>query len=266
MSVNIYEEKFQHVGLFGRDVLYTRGQIARDEVPEGWYCYDLWDTDLRPGEPAELADHAARGRVGSVLSPVPLKRPSILSRKIGGTFIPYGEELTLAAYCKEHGLACPTDNRRFHLRPASSEEADLFYALTPEEDTALGAIGHVRMDFGHGGKEFWHTWHPRGPEELNAPEFKKELDALVNELRKWGPLKDYDAMCRYCTDHGGAIEGGGVRNYGYIVETERYRYCLRCNPVPGDYQCYLNCFDKRAQKMRQQQASDPGMTMGGMGR
>ena len=31
------------------------------------------------------------------------------------------------------------------------------------------------MDFGRSGNEFWHTWWPRGPEELNSPAFKAEL-------------------------------------------------------------------------------------------
>ncbi len=30
----------------------------------------------------------------------------------------------------------------FHLRPAFPEEAGLFYALTPEENGALGIVGH----------------------------------------------------------------------------------------------------------------------------
>lgn len=34
----------------------------------------------------------------------------------------------------------------------------------------------------------------------------------------------------YCRAHGGEISGGWQQNYGYIVETEHYRYYLRCNP------------------------------------
>lgn len=34
------------------------------------------------------------------------------------------------------------NNVKFEIRPASSEEAGLFYALQPEQDEALGAIGH----------------------------------------------------------------------------------------------------------------------------
>lgn len=137
---------------------------------------------------------------------------------------------------------------KYEIRPASSEEAGLFYAMTPEKDAELGCIGHVRIDFGCGGDRFYHSWHPRGPEDLNTQDFKAELNEVVKELRE-SVLKNFSAMTSYCHDHGGEINGSWVQNYGYIVETEHYRYCLRCNPVPGDYQAYLTCFDKRVQEM-----------------
>ena len=126
---------------------------------------------------------------------------------------------------------------QFHIRPARPEEAGLFYTPHPEEDKRLGTVGHVRMDFGRSGNEFWHTWWPRGPEELNSPAFKLELQEVVDTLRE-SVLKNRFAMERFCYDHGGKISGGWTQNYGYIVETEHYRYCLRCNPSPGDYNCY----------------------------
>ena len=65
-----------------------------------------------------------------------------------------------------------TNPSAFRVRPAQPEEAGAFFAQTSEQDAQMGAIGHVRMDFGGSGKEFWHTWHPRGEESLNTPEFK----------------------------------------------------------------------------------------------
>lgn len=138
-------------------------------------------------------------------------------------------------------------NNKYKLRPASAEESHLFYAMTAEDNKRFGCIGHVRIDFGRSGKEFWHTWHPRGPESLNSPAFKAELTEVVDEMRK-SVLKDLPSMTAYCQDHGGQISGGWNQNYGYIVETERYRYCLRCNPVRGDYQAYCTCFDMQAQE------------------
>ena len=56
-------------------------------------------------------------------------------------------------------------------------------------------------------------------------------------------------MRRYCCDSGGTLgESSYCQNYGFTLETDRYIYRLRCNPIEGDYQAYLSCFDKQAQK------------------
>ena len=166
--------------------------------------------------------------------------------------------------------AIPKKILAVQLRPASIDEAGLFYALKPEQDHALGCIGHVRMDFGSSGKEFWHSWHPRGDEALNNSAFKEELNAVVDELRE-GVLSSLSGMTHYCATHSGEIPGGWRQNYGYVLDTENYRYMLRCNPYRGEYQAYLTCFDKRAQELYQtQEAEQPEveqrleLTMGGM--
>ena len=143
---------------------------------------------------------------------------------------------------------------QFHIRPARPDEAGLFYAQHPSEDELLGTIGHVRMDFGKSGNEFWHTWHPRGAEELNSLAFREELQQVVDMLRD-DVLKNRFAMERFCYEHGGKINGGWTQNYGYVVETNHYCYCLRCNPSPGDYNAYLTCFDLDVQ--RQNMAEKP---------
>ena len=81
-----------------------------------------------------------------------------------------------------------------HIRPARPEEAGLFYTPHPEDDQRLGTHAHVRMDFGRSGNEFWHTWWPRGPEELNSPAFKAELQEVVDTLRE-SVLKNRFASC-----------------------------------------------------------------------
>ena len=57
-------------------------------------------------------------------------------------------------------------------------------------------------------------------------------------------------MSSYCHKNGGAITEDS-RSFGYVAETDHYRYCLRCTPTPGDYQGYLYCYDKRQQEMAQ---------------
>ena len=140
----------------------------------------------------------------------------------------------------------------FALRPASREEAGLFYSeLAEAKDEALGTVGHLRLDFGSGGKEFWSTWWPHNGNQLNTPEFKQNLQELVDALRENGPLKNLAAMGAYCRQQGGLITEDG-RSYGYIAETEHYRYCLRCTPYQGEYNGYLYIYDLRQQAMAQQ--------------
>jgi len=267
----------QHAQLFGKPVLTTNWLIPRETVPDGWHCYDMQGTDSDPGSHATLVDHASFNHSGTVLSPAPLKRDGTAARKIGKRdYFLHGEEMDLEQFCEEYDLECPDNPIKFEMRPASPDEAGIFYALPPEKDEKLGAIGHVRIDFGSSGSEFWHTWWPRGSEELNSPEFKGELGQVVDQLRR-GVLKDLSSMSRWCYSHGGEISGGWSQNYGYVMETERYRYCLRCNPVKGDYQAYLTCFDKQAQELYQalssgqaqqdldaQQAAPEAPTLGGM--
>ena len=74
-----------------------------------------------------------------------------------------------------------------------------------------------------------------------------------------------DGDYRILADFGGTVLAGtpskyGVQfvtwdwDYGYVVETEHYRYCLRCNPSPGDYNCYCTAYDLDVQ--RQNMAQD----------
>ena len=67
-------------------------------------------------------------------------------------------------------------------------------------------------------------------------------------------LKNRIAMAHFCYEHGRKVNVGWTQNYGYIVETEHYRYCLRCNPSPGDYNGYLTAYDLDVQ--RQNMARD----------
>ena len=138
----------------------------------------------------------------------------------------------------------------FALRPASIEEAGLFYS-DEEKDKALGTVGHLRMDFGSGGNGFHHSWWPHNEDRFNTLEFKESLQEFVDAMRQNGPLKSLAAMNTYCWHNGGEIAEND-RIYGFIAETEHYQFCLRCTPRPGDYQGYLYCYDLHQQEMSQQ--------------
>lgn len=171
MSINIWTDSMQHAALLGKPVLFTNWLIQRDIIPDGWYCYDLRGTHKSPSTRTTLVDHAADYHAGTVLSPIPLKHEGTASRRVNGTFYLLGEEMTLEQFCEEHDLAYPQDNREFVLRPASLDEVGLFYS-EEKLDEALGTVGHLRMDFGHGEKEFWHTWWPH-----NEDTVKREFGA-----------------------------------------------------------------------------------------
>ena len=254
MSVNARTEKYQHFELFDKFALFTNARIDRSTVPDGWYCYDFRGSDDDPGELCYIERSVVVNYAGSVLMPEKLEFPASgrLNARDEFGFLDEGD-MTLREFCEMHQILYSAEKEQFHIRPARPEEAGLFYTPHPEEDKRLGTVGHVRMDFGRSGNEFWHTWWPRGPEELNSPVFKGELQEVVDTLRE-SVLKNRFAMERFCYARGGKISGGWTQNYGYIVETEHYRYCLRCNPSPGDYNGYLTAYDLDVQ--RQNMARD----------
>ena len=158
MSVNAKTDSLQHAELFGEPVLFTNWMLQRESVPQGWYCYDLQGTHRDPTAYVILVNEASVYHTGTVLSPIPLKRDGAVSRRVSGSFCLLGEEMTLEQFCEEHDLDDPQDKQTFILRPASPNEAGLFYSEPePGKDEALGTVGHIRLDFGYGGKEFWHT-------------------------------------------------------------------------------------------------------------
>jgi len=246
------KEEFEYVEVFDKPALFTDSRISRFTVPQGWFCYDLRGNDA--GDPATIERYVSVNHAGTILSPteIPFRNGSD-TVKVDEAVDFIGVDLTLKQFCEDLHIAYPADTRKYAPRPASHSETGLFYALKPELDELLGGIGHLRMDFGRRGTEFWTNWFDHCGDKLNTPEFKTEIDEVVNELRQT-VLKDRSTMRSYCSDFGGELgENYGIRQYGYVVETEHYRYFLRCKPQEGDYDGYLCCFDRRVQEMNQAQ-------------
>ena len=256
MSVNAREEEYQEVELFGKPALFTNSRIAPGTVPEGWFCYDLRGSDYDPGRPVTIEPRVVVNHAGAILVPEPVKfRKDQTFRRLRGGLNFAGGNVGLKEFCEAHGITYPEDNQKYRLRPASESEAGLFYAHSFAEEQKLGCVGNVRIDFGHKGQEFWHTWWPSYDKSLNTPEFKNELNDIVESMRS-DVLKTLLDMDNYCHEHGGKISGGYQQNYGYVVETENYRYCLRCTPIQGDYNAYLFVYDKRQQALNMTQKEE----------
>ena len=252
MKADARKEEFEYIEVMDKPALFTNGRISRFTVPQGWFCYDLRGNDS--GDPATIEKYVGVNHAGTILSPteIPFKK-DCNTVKVDEAVDFVGGDLTLEEFCAEQGLEYPADTRKYVPHPASHSEAGLFYRQEPELDELLGGIGHLRMDFGRRGTEFWTSWFDHCGDKLNTPEFKAEIDKVVNELRET-VLKDRSTMRSYCSDFGGELgENYGIRQYGYVVETEHYRYCLRCKPQEGDYDAYLWTFDRRVQEMNQAQ-------------
>ncbi len=117
MSVDIYRDKLQNVWLFGKSVLYTTEPIPREEVPEGWYCYDLRGSDECPDRPLTLVDHANQHFAGRILSDVPLKSDRSQGELVPNLFWANAIPVTLAEHCAEEGIPCP--------KPAEGQNKEL---------------------------------------------------------------------------------------------------------------------------------------------
>ena len=179
MAVDARTEEFQHIEVFDKFALFTNARIDRTTVPEGWYCYDFRGTGDDPGELRFIEESVVVNHSGSILMPEKLELPASGQMDAWDEFGFLDEcDMTLREFCEVHDLPYPAGEEKFHIRPARPDEVGLFYAQHPSEDERLGAIGHARMDFGRSGNEFWHTWHPRGAEELNSPAFNSNLTNL----------------------------------------------------------------------------------------
>ena len=98
MQINIYKDKLLDARLFGASVLYSAHPIPREDVPQGWYCYDLRGTARHPDEPYALVDRAEDCHAGSVLSELPLKSGRSLKRLVKDMFRLAGTNSTLAEF------------------------------------------------------------------------------------------------------------------------------------------------------------------------
>lgn len=96
-QINIYKDKLLGGRLFGASVLYSAQPIPREDVPQGWYCYDLRGTARHPDEPYALVDQAEDCHAGSVLSYLPLKNGRSQKRLVKDMFRMLGANPTLAA-------------------------------------------------------------------------------------------------------------------------------------------------------------------------
>lgn len=246
MRCNAMEESYEEAEFLGKPALYTDSRVDKATVPEGFHRYEIRHADDDWGEPCQLGYGILVNCFGTLITneAIQLGPDGRMDINPGDMNFPTGECLTLADYMEEHPAV---EKPVFEVVPVAADKADWLYS-DPDKDKERGVIGHIRGDFGSG-KEFWTTWWPH-QNELNKQPFKSELDAVVNWLRQdFGPLKSLDSMARFCQlrAHDAKLEHA-IPAYGFQVETPNHQYFLRCNPTPKDYNFYIYCTDKAAQR------------------
>ena len=131
------------------------------------------------------------------------------------------------------------------LEPVQTEAEELLFYTDKLLDEKDGCIGHLRIDFGKSGDQFFSTWSDHSNKDGNDSIFKKEFDAFINDLRQ-NVLKSRRDMRDYCR---GKDDCRNTHSYyddcwGFRCLTNKYAYYVRCTPVEGDYECYVYAYDK----------------------
>lgn len=131
------------------------------------------------------------------------------------------------------------------IRELKNNEDLYIYKNSMQISQQTGLIGHLRGDFGNNGNEFWTTWWDFR-KDRKTEEFKSELDAVINILRKDDNiLFNLDSMKAFCRDKRLRINPyGDNRSYGIRVDTEMYAYLIKLTPYPDDYNFYCYCYIK----------------------
>ena len=127
------------------------------------------------------------------------------------------------------------------LRELTQPEQNYTSRQSHQLDAQTGCIGYLRGDFGSTGKEFYSSWF-NNMAYLKPPEFRAELDRVINALREdsqySGILADRSSLSNVCRQTFGREESG------FRVNTQDYAYLLRLNPNRGEYNFYIYCYKR----------------------
>lgn len=153
MITNVKAGRYEHITLFGQPALFTDERIARDAVPDGWYCYDIRGRDDDPMVPAAVEKHVFCNHAGSVLCPAPLELGEDECRELGDEpedgLDFYGEELSFEEFCRKRNLVeavseClyTVDNMYLHV-----QRCDEGFDYTLYDRETKREIGGGQLDF-----------------------------------------------------------------------------------------------------------------------
>lgn len=95
--------KYQEVELFDQPALFSNGRIAREDLPDGLFCYDLRGSDDDPGYPIAVEERVVVNHAASVITAKPLELPEdgriMFTEESGLNFV--GGEKTIQQFLQE---------------------------------------------------------------------------------------------------------------------------------------------------------------------
>ena len=130
------------------------------------------------------------------------------------------------------------------IRAATPMERMYTYTQSQQIIGQTSCVGHLRFDMGREGNEF-HTMFEDHKQELKTEEFKAEFNDVIQQLRNNKTyskfLKSRSNMIAYSSAHPESMfNDGHCYMTALRVDTEKYAYLLRLNPMRGDYSyCYV---------------------------
>ena len=75
--LNVNEETFENVTVFGHTMIFTCSRCDRNTLPKGLFFYEVRHDDEGRGDPCEIAEHILVNHLGTLISDrsVRLERP-----------------------------------------------------------------------------------------------------------------------------------------------------------------------------------------------
>lgn len=135
---------------------------------------------------------------------------------------------------------------------------DYFYSRSQAEPFCLG---HIRIDFGKEGDEYWAKFFEHThTSTLMTEALRKEANQHVQGLYQSGMTQRLKGMRGYCEAHPEAVIGtlpdGWNDEYGFVTHSENLTFYTRCRPICGDYQAYIYIYTRHFEEQLNERSAD----------